>query len=64
MQEIDVSALVQLKACRNLLTWQQYKTLRGQVLSGDAAGAVKGLQNILRRIGKQEKNAGGYVYGG
>lgn len=29
------------------LTRQQFKTLRGQILAGDPAGAMKGLQRIL-----------------
>ena len=31
------------------LTRQQIKTLRGQALVGDIDGAVKGLENILKR---------------
>lgn len=48
MREINVAALIKLKAYRNDLTVQQYKTLRGQVLSGDDAGAMKGLKKLLR----------------
>ena len=47
MQKIDVKALVFLRGARGSLTAQQYKTLRGQVLSGDADGAMKGLREIL-----------------
>lgn len=47
MQKIDVKALVFLKGARERLTAQQYKTLRGQVLAGDADGAMKGLREIL-----------------
>ncbi len=47
MQKIDVKALVLLKGARGHLTAQQYRTLRGQVLAGDAEGAVKGLRKIL-----------------
>ena len=49
MKEINTSALILLKAYRHRLTNQQYNTLRGQVLSGEDAGAVKGLKRILRR---------------
>lgn len=49
MQRIDFNALMQIKACRDRLTVQQYKTLRGQVLAGDADGALKGLRNLLSR---------------
>jgi len=47
MQKIDVKALIQLKANRGRLTWQQYKTLKGQILTGDSDGAMKGLRKIL-----------------
>ena len=37
-----------LKACRDRLTKQQYKTLKGQILAGDSDGAMKGLRKLLR----------------
>lgn len=46
-QRIDVAALIRIKGARRRLTWQQYKTLRGQVLSGDPDGALRGLRKIL-----------------
>lgn len=49
MQKIDVKALIQLKATKDRLSKQQYKTLRGQVLAGDPDGAMKGLRKILQR---------------
>ena len=49
MQQIDVRAFMQIKATRNRLTRQQYKTLRGQVLAGDPDGAMRGLRKILSR---------------
>ena len=42
-------ALGHLRANNRNLTPQQFKTLRGQILAGDPAGAMKGLQNILKR---------------
>ena len=48
MRYIDKSALLWLKAYRHQLTAQQYKTLRGQVLAGDAEGAMKGLRKLIR----------------
>lgn len=48
MRYIDKSALLWLKAYRPQLTAQQYKTLRGQVLAGDAEGAMKGLRKLIR----------------
>lgn len=47
MQKIDVKALVFLKGARDRLTPHQYRTLKGQVLAGDADGAMKGLRKIL-----------------
>ncbi len=49
MKQVDVNALMQLKATRNRLTIQQYKTLRGQVFAGDSDGAMKGLRRLLKR---------------
>lgn len=49
MQEIDVKALIQLKACKGRLSPQQYRTLRGQVLAGDGDGALRGLRKILTK---------------
>ena len=49
MTEIDKNALIALKVCRHYLNWQQYKTLRGQVLAGDPDAAMKGLKRILQR---------------
>ena len=49
MQQIDMKALIQLKATRPKLTPQQYRTLRGQVLAGDPDGAMRGLRKILQR---------------
>ena len=39
----------QLKLCRRYLTQQQYRTLKGQAVRGDVAGAEKGLQRLLRK---------------
>ena len=47
MKEIDTSTLILLKGARQRLTAQQYRTLRGQVLAGDSAGAMKGLRKLL-----------------
>lgn len=48
LRAIDPRALARLKAHRSRLTWQQYKTLRGQVLAGEAAAAMKGLNRLLK----------------
>lgn len=41
--------LKRLKSCKAQLSKQQFKTIRGQALSGDVAAAEKGLNRILRR---------------
>ena len=41
--------LRELKLCRRYLTPQQYRTLKGQALHGDVAGAEKGLQRLLHK---------------
>lgn len=58
------TALARLDACVGHLTPQQYKTLRGQILAGDAVGALMGLQRLLERRRKkirekQRKNTKG-----
>ena len=42
-------ALAELKAARGKIAPQAYKTIRGQILSSDKAGALKGLKKLLRR---------------
>lgn len=49
MRQINKTALFQLKAHGGYLSPQQYKTIKGQILSGDDKGAMKGLKKILRR---------------
>ena len=50
MENIDYRAYIRLQACRNKLTRQQYKTLRGQVMNGEGKAALKGLKKILEAI--------------
>lgn len=48
MKNITIkSALERLRSVRHRLTRQQLKTLRGQILAGDADGAMKGITRIL-----------------
>lgn len=47
-QEIN-EAVKQLKANYSRLTRQQFRTLKGQALAGDPAGAIKGLQKLLQQ---------------
>lgn len=42
-------ALVTLLSCRNDVSRQQFRTLKGQIIAGDAEGARKGLDKILKR---------------
>lgn len=49
LKNVSPSALILLNAHHSQLTRQQFKTLRGQILAGDAKGAKKGLSNILER---------------
>lgn len=49
LREIDTDAIIRLKFHKEDLTYQQYHTLRGQVLAGDTEGAMKGLKKLLRR---------------
>lgn len=52
IRAINKKALFTLKAYRGRLTAQEYNTLRGQVLAGDDAGALKGLERLIKRKGK------------
>lgn len=44
---INVQALRYLKRARPALTPQQFRTIKGQILSGDSAGAMRGLKRVL-----------------
>ena len=54
INQINTPTLIQLNRARKNLTPQQYKTLRGQILAGDAAGALRGLQKILNTAKKKK----------
>lgn len=41
------SAVFELKKNRKNLTKQQFKTINGQIKSGDVAGALKGLKKLV-----------------
>lgn len=43
---VDNKALGRLLAAKKMLTRQQYKTIRGQILAGDATGAMRGLEKL------------------
>ena len=46
---IDNKALGRLLAAKRMLTRQQYKTLKGQILAGNAEGAMRGLAKLTSR---------------
>ena len=46
---IDNKALGKLLASKQVLTRQQYKTLKGQILAGNADGAMRGLTKLTSR---------------
>lgn len=48
---INIQALKELKRARQYLTPQQYRTIKGQILAGRSAEAMKGLQNLLQKRG-------------
>lgn len=45
----------ELKKYREVLTTQQLRTLKGQILKGDIEGAEKGLNKMLRRLNRNDK---------
>nr|DAJ90256.1 MAG TPA: hypothetical protein [Bacteriophage sp.] len=45
-------AINMLMVYRNCLTRQQFKTLKGQILSGDTDGFQKGMERLLRRVNR------------
>lgn len=53
-------AFADLKCNKGKLTAQQYRTVKGQILSGDTAGALKGLQKLLTP-GKQMGRSRAYA---
>lgn len=52
MQAPYTKEMTVLKYHRAQLTRQQFKTLKGQLIAGDADGAMKGLKRILNRSQK------------
>ena len=45
-----------LKNNRPFLSKQQYRTIKGQALSGDIDGAQKGLNSLFRRCAYEHNN--------
>lgn len=48
MDEVS-AAMMALKQGRKYMTMQQIRTVKGQILSGNIIGAMKGLDKILAR---------------
>ena len=48
MDEVS-AAMMALKQGRKYMTSQQIRTIKGQILSGNIIGAMKGLDKILAR---------------
>lgn len=44
-----------LNRYKRLLTKQQYKTIKGQIIAGDVIGAEKGLKKLINKKVKNEK---------
>lgn len=44
------AALKEIRKRKHLLSTQEMRTLKGQVLSGDIAGAMRGLDKLMRRL--------------
>lgn len=47
-------AMLYLKSKRAVLTVQQYRTLKGQILAGDVSGAKRGIDKLIARNKKKE----------
>ena len=45
-----------LNVHKSKLTWQQYRTLKGQAINGDIKGAAKGLKTILKAKANEKEN--------
>ena len=48
-ENINIGALIELDKRKHLFTQQQYKTFKGQILAGNAAGALKGINRLINR---------------
>lgn len=55
----QMTAMSYLKKKKGRLSRQQYRTVKGQILSGDVDGALRGLQKLELRRKQQEGSDGG-----
>ena len=46
---VNIQAMRELKRARRYLTPQQYRTIKGQILAGQYAPALRGLEKLLQR---------------
>ena len=56
---VDNKALGRLLAAKPMLTRQQYKTIKGQILSGNAEAAMKGLAKLTSPDNVPDEMRGG-----
>ena len=49
LNQVQKDALMRLKKEGRGLTKQEYKTLKGQILSGSQEGALRGLERVLNK---------------
>lgn len=52
MQLMQTVMLKKLKKYKKQLSYQQWRTIKGQILSGDIEGASKGLNKLLSQAEK------------
>ncbi len=45
------AAIETLKSCGRYISKQQYKTIKGQILSGNIDAAMSGLETVMKRKG-------------
>ena len=45
------AAMKMLKSCGRCISKQQYKTIKGQILSGNINAAMRGLDTVMKRKG-------------
>lgn len=60
LTSVQKKAMADLKSNKGRLTVQQYRTVKGQILAGDTAGAERGMKKLLdrrSRLGRSESFA-------
>lgn len=54
MEKEKVLLILKKQRSSNSISKQQYRTFKGQVLSGDVLGAAKGLAKLMKRMENKE----------